>query len=361
MPIATPRPDPERLLRQVEAEERHRTRGRLKIFLGYSSGVGKSYRMFDEGRRRKERGQDVVLGALQENVTPDVARLLAHLEIVAAVFAGDIPMMNIPALLARRPQICLIDGLAYDHPAGSPHAKRWQDVEQLLDAGISIITTVNLQHIEEYRDEVERITGKRTRDTVPMSFVNTADEIVVVDAPAASCLRNDSPPDPLPVPADREQRLSSLRELALLLAADVVDRQLESYLKHNGIEQTWGTQERILVVLTPGSDAGTLVASGKRNAKRFHGELYVAYPAAPSKDAALDRLLREAISAGAHLEEIPVTGILEFILGVANARGITQIFLGQSGDPRRLDRTYASLPDQLIRSVEGIDIQVFPK
>ncbi|MGH9344284.1 MAG: hypothetical protein ACRD19_11035 [Terriglobia bacterium] len=359
--MVIPRPNPERLLKQVEAEEREKRRERLKIFLGYSSGVGKSYRMLDEGRRRKERGQDVVVGALQEKVTPDAAGALRHLEVLPVTLVDNVPMMNVPALLRRRPQICLVDGLAYNHPLGSSHAKRWQDVEQLLGAGISVITTVNLQHIEEYRDEVERLTGKRARDTVPMSFVNTADEIVVVDAPAAACLDRDNPPDLLSRPTDRDQQLSSLRELALLLVAEVVDRQLANYLERNGIEQTWGTQERILVVLTSGADAETLVASGQRNAQRFHGELYVAYPAAQSEDAAFDRLLREARSAGAHLEEIPTSGVLEFILDLANARGITQIFVGQSGGPRLRNWTYASLPDRLIRSVDGIDIQVFPK
>jgi two-component system, OmpR family, sensor histidine kinase KdpD len=364
VPPVIPRPDPERLLKQVEAEERYQKRGLLKIFLGYASGVGKSYRMLDEGRRRKERGQDVVVGALQSTVTPEVECVLQHLEVVPVIVTDDIPSMNIPALLRRHPQVCLVDGLAYDNPPGSVHTKRWQDVDQLIEAGISVITTVNLQYIEERQDEVERITGKRAAFSVPMSFVNTADEIAVVDAPTETCLQRDESSALSAAPAFKEHQLSRLRELSLVLAAEVVDHQLENYLERNGIEQIWGTQERILVILTPGANAESLIASGKRNADRFHGELYVVHsPRTASKveSSLLESALEEARSAGAHIEELPTDDTLEFILQFAHSHGITQIFIGQSGKLGWRDRFYRSLVDRLIQSVEGIDIQVFPK
>lgn len=356
------RPDPERLLKQLEAEERYQKRGRLKVFLGYSSGVGKSYRMLDEGRRRKERGQDVVVGALQDRVTPEVECVLRNLEVIPVAVRDNIPALDMPALLRRRPQICLIDGLAYDNPPGSLHPKRWQDVEQLIGAGISVITTVNLQYIAEHQDEVEQITGKRAAFNVPMSFVNTADEIVVVDAPTETCLQHDMATEPPGTTAYSEQQLSTLRELALLLAAGVVDHQLGNYLERSGIEQTWGTQERILVVLTPGADTQTLIASGQRNTKRFRGELYIVYPAKPeAKDRpGLGAILEQARTAGAHTEELPASGILEFLLYFAHSHGITQIFIGRSGNLGWRDRTYRSLVDRLIQTVEGVDIQVFP-
>jgi two-component system sensor histidine kinase KdpD len=357
------RPDPDRLLKQIEAEDRYQKRGLLKIFLGYASGVGKSYRMLDEGRRRKERGQDVVVGALQNTVTPEVECVLKQLEVIPVIVIDGIPTMSMPALLRRHPQVCLVDGLAYDNPPGSVHPKRWQDVERLVEAGISVITTVNLQYIEERQDEVERITGKRAAFSVPMSFVNTADEIAVVDAPTETCLQRDEPSELSVAPAYKEHQLSRLRELSLVLAAEVVDHQLENYLARNGIEQVWGTQERILVILTPGANAETLIASGKRNAERFHGEVYVVYPARDSstaEDSQFESALNEARSAGAHIEELPADGTLEFIRQFMHSHGITQIFIGQSGKLRWRDRFYRSLVDRLIQSVEGVDIQVFP-
>ncbi len=357
------RPDPDRLLKQLEAEERQQRRGRLKIFLGYASGVGKSYRMLDEGRRRKDRGQDVVVGALQSHIPPGAECVLRHLETIPVEVTEEVPVMNVREILRRRPQVCLVDGLAYDNPPSLAHSKRWQDVEQLLDAGISVITTINLQYVEEFRDEVEQITGKRVAFTVPLSFINTADEIVVVDAPAETCLEREQIAYSPNAMAYKERQLSRLRELALVLAADVVDRQLESYLERHGIERSWGAQERILAVVMPESNAPSILASGMRNARRFHGELHIVYAAQhrSAREAVdLNGILAEAGAAGAHVQALPEDNAIEFILQFAQAHGITQIFVGQSRVPSWRDRIYRSLVDRLIQSVEGIDIQVFP-
>src|ERR1700692_3022094 len=131
------RPSPEQLLAQIEQEERRERRGRLKVFLGYASGVGKSFQMLDEGRRRRDRGEDVVVCAMQPEYPPGVQSILSQLEIIPTVPVGEFAIINLPAVIARRPQVALIDGLAYDNPPGSPNAHRWQDVEQLLDSGIS--------------------------------------------------------------------------------------------------------------------------------------------------------------------------------------------------------------------------------
>src|ERR1035437_1703094 len=153
------RPDPEELLRRVQDSERRERRGRLKIFLGYASRVGKSFRMFDEGRRRKERGQDVVIAAVQSEVTPEIGEIVSHLEVVPAIrthHAGrTYEVMDLAALFKRHPQVCLVDGLAYDNPPGSRNPQRWQDVRELLDRGIAVITAVNVQHIREQQDQVE--------------------------------------------------------------------------------------------------------------------------------------------------------------------------------------------------------------
>jgi two-component system, OmpR family, sensor histidine kinase KdpD len=359
------RRDPEKLLIQAEAEEAMQRRGRLKVFLGYAGGVGKSFRMLDEGRRRHERGEDVVVGAVQADSPPRVKDLLSKMEVIPLRIVAGTPVMDIEAILQRRPQVCLVDSLAYDNPPGSRNPRRWQDVGQLLEAGISVIATVNLQYIEEQQDRVERITGKRPVVSVPQAFLRAADEIEVVDAPPEMALaRSEEAADSRDDPATRSRQLSELRELALLLTAEVVDRQLESYLRRQGIEQPWGTQERILVWITPQADAAEMVASGRRNAERFQGELFVSYVSQPDlpppERAILDQNRRHAEQAGARIEaldaEDQVTAILEF----ARMHGITQIFVRRRAQGGLWERLLGSPIDSLVQKAEGIDIRVFP-
>ncbi|MGB6946588.1 MAG: hypothetical protein WBE37_29595, partial [Bryobacteraceae bacterium] len=304
MPSAIRRRSPEELLQQVQAEEDYERRGRLKVFLGYASGVGKSFRMLDEGRRRKERGQDVVVGAIQPKTSPDTQAVLSKLEVIPLRQVDGASVMDTPAILKRHPGVCLVDGLAYDNPPGFAHASRWEDVQELLDAGISVITSVNIQYIDDLRERVQRITGKSVSQTVPRSFLNSADEIVVVDAPPEMCIAKDG--QIANGSAGPEQKLSELREIALLLAADVVDKQLEAYLHRNGMPQTFGAQERILVCITPRANAAPMIASGKRNADRFHGDLIVAYvrqaEISASDQEALERNLAIARAAQARIE-----------------------------------------------------------
>jgi two-component system sensor histidine kinase KdpD len=343
---------PDELLRQVQAEEREARRGKLKIFLGYASGVGKSHRMFDEARRRRMRGQDVVVGAVQPTLPADVRDLLAQLEVIPPRVVAGTPVMDLQGILRRHPGVCIIDGLAYDNPAGCRHQKRWQDVEEILSAGSSVLTSLNLQYIEERREQVEQITGKHVTSTVPLSFIHEADEIEIVDAPA----------DPDTGPA--QYRLQALREIALLLAADVVDRQLTQYLQLAGLRTHWGTHERILVCITPRSDATRLIQSGQRNANRFHGELYVVYvrqpELSPSDQQALDRNLRIAREAGAEIHVLEGEDPIESIVEFARQQGITQIFIGHSKRESWRTRWFGDPVDRLIRSAKGIDIQVFP-
>jgi len=341
------RPTPEQLLEQVEREERIYRRGRLKVFLGYASGVGKSEQMLDEGRRRRERGEDVVVGATQPQSSLQVDRILARLEVVPPLKIQNQDVINLPAILQRRPQVVLIDGLAYDNPPGCKNSRRCDDVEELLAAGISVIASVNLQYIEEFQDAVALITGKRASQSVPRKFLEHADEIVVVDAPA------------------HDEKLSRLRQMALLLAADVIESQLEEYLRCHGIEETWGTQERILVCITPRSNATAMIDSGRRNADRFKGELYVAYvrQSGLSSDdqTALDRNIAIAVERGATVKiidnEDPVAGLI----GFAGEHGITQIFIGHSIRQGWFQSLKKTTVERLIELAEGIDVRLFPQ
>jgi two-component system sensor histidine kinase KdpD len=345
--------DPEALLRQIEAAERAERRGQLKIFLGYASGVGKSFRLFDEGRRRRERGEDVVVAGTQPDSAPEVEQVIRTLEIIPTQKIGGVPVIDVPAVLVRRPQVCLVDGLAYDNPPGSRHPKRYQDVEELLEAGISVMTSINLEYIAEQQDFVRRVLGKTKIETVPLDFIDCADEVVVVDAP---------PGVDAGIEADQ---LSQLRQRALLLTADVVDHQLESYLQLNGIQSSWGTQERILVCMTPRANAARMLASGRRNADRFHGELFAIYVMQENLTAedhmALERNVTLARAQQATVETLEGKDPIETILEYARAHGITQVFVGHNLRRTWRNRLGGTPLDRLIRYAEGIDVRVFPQ
>ncbi|HEX7138548.1 MAG TPA: universal stress protein [Vicinamibacterales bacterium] len=345
--------DPEALLRQVEAAERAERRGQLKIFLGYAAGVGKSFKLFDEGRRRRERGEDVIVAATQPASSPESADVVRALPTIPTVDVGGVPVIDVPAVLVRRPQVVLVDGLAYDNPPGSRHARRYQDVEELLDAGISVTTSINLAYITEEQDFVRGVLGTTRAETVPQEFIDRADEVVVVDAPP----EGDT--------GIEEQQLSQLRQRALLLTADVVDRQLEAYLRLHGIQSTWGTQERILVCMTPRANAAKMLASGRRNADRFHGELRAIYVVqdnlTPEDRMALDRNVTLALAQQAQVETLEGKDPVATILGYARAHGITQIFVGHNLRRTWRNRLGGTALDRLIRDAEGIDVRVFPQ
>ena len=358
------KPTPEQLLQQLESEEEHQSRGRLKVFLGYASGVGKSFRMLDEGRRRYERGQDVVIAAMQPRMSPDLQQTANTLEVIPLMCVEGCTVMNVEAILRRRPKVCLVDGLAYDNPPDAARHSRWQDVAVLLDAGISVISSVNLQHIDEMRTRVEAITAKHVTQVVPLSFLQTADEIVVVDVPPESCMSisedgNSTAPHKL-----SQLQLSELREVALLLAADVVDKQLERYLERHGIQQSWGTQERIMVCLSPRADAERMIETGVRNRDRFHGELIAAHLNRPDwtadQRARVDSGVEKARERGAEIVQLDGEDAVDTILRFARQRGITQIYVGHKGRDSWWERAFGSDLDRLISSAEGMDVRVFP-
>jgi two-component system, OmpR family, sensor histidine kinase KdpD len=325
------------------------TRGRLKVFLGYASGVGKSFRMFDEGRRRQERGQDVVVGAVQPKVQNDIQPLLGTFEIIPTLAIKGVPVVDVRRILERHPHICLIDGLAYDNPPGSRNAHRWQDVDELLAAGITIVATVNLRYIDDQRQAVEKLTGKRVTQTIPREFLNTAEEIVIVDAPTDSAT----------------ERRSALRELALVLSADVIDVGLQRYLHSQGIEQTWGAHERFLIWFTPRANFDRMLATARRNAVRFHCDVLAVYVRRPRLSEAdrnlLEQGLAKAREEGALVEVLEGEDIVDTIVRYARAHAITQIFVGQSARKDLATRMFGGTVSRLVRAARGIDVRVFPR
>jgi len=340
------RPDPEELLRRIQTQEATEARGRLKIFLGYAPRVGKSLRMFDEGRRRKTRGQDVVVGAIQEKSVGDVEHLIGEFEILS----------TLEGILARHPEVCLIDELAKDNPPGSRNPHRYRDVEDLCAAGINVVAAINLQHICEQQDAVERITGRRAVHAVPQSFIQSADEIVIVDVPPEQLTQHG-------VGSLTPAQLSELREVALLLAAQVVEHQLQLYMDAHGIIQSWGTQERILVCVTSRGSAREMLASGARSAKRFHGQLLAVtvktHDLERKDEEELQDNLDYARQLGAEVHILEGTDPIAEIIRFAREQRITQVFIGHT--QRKSWKFWEQNPvDRLIQAAEGMDVRIFP-
>lgn len=352
------RPDPDDLLRKLEEQDAQRARGRLKIFLGYAPRVGKSVRMFDEGRRRAKRGQDVVVGAIQTKGFKDVQPFVQDLEVIPYRVLNGEHALDVDAILRRAPDVCLIDELARDNPPDSRHAHRWQDVEQLVAAGITVLTALNLQYVEEHQEAIERITSRRARRSVPQSFIHSADEIVVVDVPAEGLVHNGGSGNL------EAHQLSELRELALLLAAAVVEGQLLRYMKSHGIRQSWGTQERIQVCITPHANARPMLESGARAANRFHAQLFAVYVdrgnLTREAQETLDGYVDYARKLGADVQVLqtnqdPIAAMLQY----AREQRITQVFIARA--QRSPWKFWARDPIEcLIKAAEGMDVRIFP-
>jgi two-component system, OmpR family, sensor histidine kinase KdpD len=261
------------------------SRGRLRIYLGAAPGVGKTFAMLNEGWRRKERGTDVVVGYVEDHGRANTRAQLRDLEIVArrAVSCRDqvFEEMDVDAVLSRRPAVALVDELAHTNVAGSAHPKRWQDVEELLAAGIDVISTVNIQHLESLNDVVQRITGVTQRETIPDSIVRTADQVELVDMDPEALRRrmahgNIYGADQVDAALShyfRVGNLSALRELALLWMADKVDEGLHDYRDRHGISEPWETKERVVVALTGSPHGEHLVRRAARMAVRTRAEL----------------------------------------------------------------------------------------
>jgi two-component system, OmpR family, sensor histidine kinase KdpD len=318
--------------------------------------------MFDEGRRRKKRGQDVVIGAIQSKGLDDIAELIREFEVIPPLRVGGPDTIDVERILRRAPQVCLVDELARDNPPGSRFAYRWQEVEAMRAHGVNVVGAINLQHIREQQDAVERITNRRYASSVPQSFIQSADEIVIVDVPAEDLTQHAGPGNLNPA------QLSELRELALLLAAQVVEQQLQHYMDSHGILQSWGTQERILVCITPRSRAREMLQSGARAAQRFHGQLLAIYV----KQGELPRAEEEAVEENLEFArklgaEVHVTGgagdgpkdPIDEIVRFAREQRITQVFIGHT--QQSAWKFWSQNPvDKLIREAEGMDVRIFP-
>ncbi|KQY47940.1 sensor histidine kinase KdpD [Cellulomonas sp. Root137] len=351
-------------------------RGRLTVYLGAAPGVGKTYAMLDEAHRRLSRGTDVVVGLVEAHGRLATAALLEGLEVlprrVLTHRGSEFTELDVEALLARAPQVAMIDELAHTNVPGSLHLKRWQDVHDILDAGIDVVTTVNVQHLESLNDDVEAITGVKQRETVPDHVVRDADQIQLVDLPPEALRRRlahgnvyrAEQIDASLTQYFRVGNLTALRELALLWLADRVDDALTTYRREHRIESPWPARERVVVAVTGGPEGDTLLRRGARIAQRAAGSELLAVhvlatdglPSAPPARIAEQRRLVESLGGTFHTvvgEDVP-TAVVDFARGV-NA---TMIVVGVSRRSRWREAVRESNGTEIARLAGMIDVHL---
>jgi len=371
------RPDPDTLLAHVQGEERQKLRGKLKIFVGYIAGVGKTYEMLKAAHQRKQEGIDVKIGYIETHGRPETDALLEGLAIIPRKMVkyrdATIPEMDIDAILAIRPQLVLVDELAHTNAPGSRHPKRYQDVEELLDAGIDVNTTLNIQHVESLNDVVAQITGVVVRETIPDRVIDETTEIELVDLPPPELLqRLKEGKIYVPEVATRaieqffnEGNLYALRELTLRRAAERIDEQMLAYMQIRAISGPWAVGESILVCVGPSPLSERLVRTARRQADRMNARWTAIYVETPShrrlsKEAKeqLQRSLQLAEKLGAKTATVFGLNVADTTIDYARKHNITRILIGKTLRPRWQEFVFGSVVDQLIHDSETIDVYV---
>ncbi len=337
--------EPDALDEDAAPPSRASGRGRLKIYLGFAAGVGKTYKMLEEANRRRERGQDVVIGFIETHKRAGTVAQLGKLEEVprCVIEYRGVPFeeMDTEAIVQRRPQICLVDELAHTNVPGSAREKRWQDVEVLLEAGITVLSAVNVQHLESLNDSVFDITGVRVRETVPDRVLREAHEVTIVDITPRALVnrlkRGDIyHPDKVESALGnffREGNLSALREIALREVAREVDDDVSSYRRDKHIETHWNTGDRILVCLSPTTSSLRLLRRGWRIAQRLQGDLRAVYVADHPPNEGERAVLGNDFALAQKLD-IPVVTlhgeVASEVIRYARENEVTQLVIGHS-------------------------------
>ena len=377
MPPEPPRPNPDELLERLQTQEENRTRGKLKIFLGYAAGVGKTYAMLEAARARHADHVDVVVGYVETHHRVETEVLAEGLEIIPrqqVEYRGKtLTEMDVDAVLARQPQLALVDELAHTNAPGSRHPKRYLDVLELLAAGIDVYTTLNIQHLESLNDVVAQITGVVVHETVPDSVIEQAREIELIDlAPDALLQRLKDGKVYVPAQAARaiqkffrQGNLTALREIALRRTADRVDDQMRAYMESRAIAGPWAAKERLMVCVSPGGLGERLIRTTRRLAGELDAEWYAVYVETPNHAQAshqqrgrIARVLHLAEELGAKTAIIPSIAVAETIVTYARAHNITKIIAGKPVRSRWVELLRGSVVDQIIRHSGNIDVYV---
>jgi two-component system sensor histidine kinase KdpD len=368
------RPSPEAFLRQAAQEGR----GRLKVFLGAAPGVGKTWEMLTDGRQRREAGVDVVVGVVETHGRRETEALVEGHEIIARRAVDhqghSLGEMDIDAILGRRPQLVLVDELAHTNAPGSRHPKRYQDVEELLDAGIDVYSTINIQHVESLNDVVASFTRVRVRETVPDSILENA-EIEVVDIPPDELIeRLRDGKVYIPQEATRalthffsKSNLTALRELALRRAADAVDAQMLDHVRSHALAGSFAVGERIVVAVSELPVAAELVRAGKRLADALKAPWTAVYIETRRSRSLTDDdrkqladTLALASRLGASTATVPAASVVEGLQAFARDARATQIVIGKSARPWWFEMRHGSVVDQLVRTIDDVAVHVLP-
>ncbi|MCW2660729.1 MAG: kdpD [Mycobacterium sp.] len=335
----------------VSVTDNHPKRGELRIYLGAAPGVGKTYAMLGEAHRRLERGTDVAAAVVETHGRAKTAELIEGIEVIPPRYVdyrgGSFPELDVPAVLARHPQVVLVDELAHTNTPGSKNEKRWQDVEELLDAGITVISTVNIQHLESLNDVVAQITGIEQQETIPDSIVRQASQIELIDITPEALRRRLSHGNvyaPSRIDAAltnyfRRGNLTALRELALLWLADQVDTALAKYRAENKITDMWEARERVVVAVTGGTESETLVRRASRIASKSSAELMVVHVIrgdglAGVSERKMGKIRELANSLDASLHTVVGDDVPTALLDFARESNATQLVIGTSRRPR---------------------------
>ena len=357
------------------------SRGKLKIIIGYAPGVGKTFSMLNEGNRRLKRGQDVVIGYVESHERIETDKQIADLEMIPKklIEYNDIQLeeMNTEAIIARHPKIALIDELAHTNVPGSKNPKRYEDVEEILESGINVITTLNIQHMESLNDVIRQITGIVVRDTIPDYIVERADEVVVIDI-TPEALQNrlnrgiiyqmDKVPQALKN-FFRKGNLNALRELALRQIAEEVDEELEIYMKEHGIKETWHIVERVMVCITPEQASKKMIRRGARIAKKYKCEWTVVnvnctnifapkYTEKELQQLENNFLLAEQL--GADIITLTGKSVSTELANYAHERHITQILIGHSKRTILQTILRGSTIIKLLKQLKTIEVHIIP-
>ncbi len=349
--------------------------GIFKLFLGYAPGVGKTYNMLSEGIRRQSRGEDVAIGVVETHGRKGIAELAAKLETIPRrrmeYKGASFDEMDVDAILARRPRVVLIDELAHTNIEGSKHAKRYEDVMDLLDANIDVLSTMNVQHIESLMPMVQRITGIQVRETVPDWVMQRVSEIVLADLTPEALQTRMRRGDIYPL--DRAERalgnffrpgnLLALRELALQQVTRAVDRSLESYMEKEEGGKSVGVHERIAVCVSSSPAAQYLIARAARMAQRIDAELYVIYvdigvDDSPQDQRSLEQNLTFARNLGAQIVRTKGSKVAEAVAQVVREKHITQVVFGRSAQTGWRRYLYLSAIHRFLRDAPPVDVHI---
>jgi two-component system, OmpR family, sensor histidine kinase KdpD len=373
----TDRPTADEMLERVRRQAGAGARGRLRVYVGMAPGVGKTFSMLNEGRRRKLRGTDVVVGFVETYSRPQTVEAIGDLEIVPrrrVPYKGvTLEEMDTEAVIARDPDVALVDELAHTNAPGSKHEKRWQDVEDLLAAGITVISTVNIQHVESLADIVESITGVAVRERIPDLIVDRADEVELVDV-TPNALRqrirhgNVYPPERAEAALRqffREGNLSALRELALRKVSTTVEQDLEEYMRDEGVHSVWPASERVLVAIDEHPASQHLIRRGWREATRAQTQLLVVFVetpdwdrAAPERRAAVEANIRFAEDLGADIVRVAGRDVAAALADTARDLNAAKLIVGHSRRGRLSEMLRPPIAVRLLDERSGVDLSV---